>query len=143
MSGSRVGALRGWGTLGGMEVGALRGGVNGRLTEACNGARWSLRDCGAGGSAAAWGGARAKFAAPPSRRGWIRGGSWRSSWLMNYQRCEAGWFGELESTSVVVVWSWFVEMSQGCCDWSREARNVVTARGVSDARKVYVRGLTT
>ena len=55
------------------EVGALRGGVNGRLTEALERARWSLHDCGAAGRSAAWGGACATYAAPPARRGGIRG----------------------------------------------------------------------
>ena len=52
---------------------ALRGWVNGRFAEALERARWSLRDCGAVGRAAAWSGACATFAAPPSRRRWIRG----------------------------------------------------------------------
>ncbi len=44
------------------------------LAAALERARWSLHDCGAVGSAAAWGCACATYAAPPSRRGWIRGG---------------------------------------------------------------------
>jgi hypothetical protein len=50
---------------------ALRGAVGSALREMCE---VELHDCGAAGSAAAWGGACATYAAPPSRRGWIRGG---------------------------------------------------------------------
>ena len=66
------------------------GWVNGRLAVALERARWSLHDCGAAGSAAAWSGARATFAAPPSRRRWIHGVRGRLSWLVN---CFGGWIG--------------------------------------------------
>ena len=45
--------------------------VNGRLTEAPEGATWRLHECGAAGRTAAEVGACAEPDAPPSRRGWI------------------------------------------------------------------------
>ena len=57
----------------GRQRSQVNGHVNGRLTEAPEGATWSLNECAAAGRAAAEVGARALPDAPPSRRGWIAG----------------------------------------------------------------------
>ncbi len=51
----------------------MKGRVNGWLTEAPEGARWSLNGCAAAGRPAAEVGARAQPDAPPSRRGLVAG----------------------------------------------------------------------